>query len=153
MPDTQVGAGFFVGVVAIILTLLVTAVGLIAWVTPKARRLGKFFDAWEGYDDPATGRKVPGVPERLTAVEEAQRETGLVVARVEAGVTEAASAAVTANKKADHLSEQIVEVKAQLGEVADATHALAAEQTQIRSAVEGLRHGTDATDNEQGSTT
>jgi hypothetical protein len=100
----------------------------------------------------AHAKQMTEVKEQLTEVRAAQQEHDDRLTRVEDGVTEAASAAVTANGKADHMLTDLIEVKEQLGDVVSAQHALAAEQTQIRSAVEGLRPGTDATDNEQGST-
>lgn len=87
---------------------------------------------------------------QLADVRADQLDNAARLTRVEEGVTSAASAAVTANGKADHMLTDLDEVKSQLGDVVSAQTALAAEQAQIRSAVEGLR-AADASTDEDGS--
>ena len=82
--------------------------------------------------------EVRSMAERLGHVENA-------VSRVEETATAAASASVAANEKADRISTQVDDVKVSLEDVRNQQHALAAEQTQIRTALEELRaQGTDA---------
>lgn len=149
MPDTQVSSDFLVGVLAVLAFLA----GAIAFVAPKFRRWGRFLDAWEGYVDPATGEKIPGVPARLTAVEKAQtlaaqsaEQLAGAVARVEDQAGAAASAAAAVTQDVHHLSGQVAEVDRKVDEVVRRQDMKAAEQTQIRAAVEDLTRivGTDA---------
>ena len=149
MPDGQVSADFLVAVIAV----LVFLGGVLAFVAPKFRRWGRFLDAWEGYVDPATGKPVPGVPARLSAVELAQRlaaqqaeQLAGAVARVEDQAGAAASAAAAVTQDVHHLSGQVAEVDRKVDEVVRRQDMKAAEQTQIRAAVEDLTRivGTDA---------
>jgi hypothetical protein len=80
---------------------------------------------------------------QLAEVRADQVDNAARLTRVEEGVAAAASAAVTANDKADHMLTDLVEVKSQLGDVVSAQQTLAAEQAQIRSAVEQWRHSTE----------
>jgi hypothetical protein len=145
MPDSQVSSDFLVGVLAVLAFLG----AVLAFVAPKFRRWGRFLDAWEGYVDPSTGDKVPGVPARLTAVELAQRDTAAAVARVEEQAGAAASAASAVTQDVHHLSGQVSEVDRKVDELAVRQDATAAEQTQLRAAVEGLSRivGKDASPN------
>ncbi len=145
MPDTQVSSDFLVGVLAVLAFLA----GAIAFVAPKFRRWGRFLDAWEGYIDPATGDKIPGVPARLTAVETAQRLMAAAVDRVEEQAGAAASAASAVTQDVHHLSGQVSEVDRKVDQVAAAQGETAAEQTQLRAAVEELTRtvGKDAPNN------
>lgn len=149
MPDTQVSSDFLVGVLAVLAFLA----GAVAFVAPKFRRWGRFLDAWEGYVDPSTGKPVPGVPARLSAVELAQRlaaqqaeQLAGAVARVEDQAGAAASAAAAVTQDVHHLSGQVAEVDRKVDEVVRRQDMKAAEQTQIRAAVEDLTRivGTDA---------
>ena len=149
MPDTQVSSDFLVGVLAVLAFLA----GAIAFVAPKFRRWGRFLDAWEGYVDPATGEKIPGVPARLTAVEKAQtlaaqsaEQLAGAVARVEDQAGAAASAAAAVTQDVHNLSGQVAEVDRKVDEVVRRQDMKAAEQTQLRAAVEDLTRivGTDA---------
>lgn len=141
MPDSQVSSDFLVGVLAVLAFLA----GAVAFVAPKFRRWGRFLDAWEGYVDPATGDKVPGVPARLTAVELAQRlaaqqaeQLAGAVARVEDQAGAAASAAAAVTQDVHHLSGQVAEVDRKVDEVVTRQDVNAAEQTQLREAVQDL---------------
>ena len=90
---------------------------------PDLRRFYRFLDAWEGYRGP-DGKDIPGVLERLTRVEES--------------ATASASAVVAVERRVEHVSAQLDEVK--LSQLAKA-----AELTQIRQAMDELRaQGTDA---------
>ena len=124
--DVHITAGAFITTAIILFALYRIA----AWLLPKARRIGHFLDAWEGYVEPGTGKQVLGVMERQT--------------RVEGTAADAASASAAANDRLDHLSGQVAEIDRKVDAVAERQDALAAEQTQIRSALEELRHGTDA---------
>ena len=125
--DIHITAGAFI-------TTAIILVGLYrigAWLLPRFRRIGHFLDAWEGYTEPGTGKQVLGVMERLT--------------RVEDTAATAASAAAAANDRLDHVSGQVAEVDRKVDQVAARQDTLAAEQTQIRSAIDEMRtHGTDA---------
>lgn len=141
MPDTQVSSNFLVGVLAV----LAFVGAAVAWAAPKFRRWGRFLDAWEGYQDPATGEKIPGVPARLTAVEKAQLEAAKrgeqlaeAVARVEDQAGAAASAAAAVTQDVHGLSGQVAEVDRKVDEVVRRQDMKAAEQTQLRAAVEDL---------------
>lgn len=126
IDDVHLSSAFVIGVVLVLIGLW--KVG--AWLLPRVRRIGHFLDAWEGYTEPGTGKQVAGVMERLTRVEET--------------AATAASAAAAANERLDHVSSQVAEVDRKVDGVAERQDTLAAEQTQIRSAIEELRHGTDA---------
>ena len=125
--DVHITAAQFIAVVLVLVALYKAG----AWLLPRIRQLGRFLDAWEGYTGP-DGKHVPGVLERLTRVEET--------------AATAASAAAAADKKVDHVSAQVSEVRDLAEQTRDQTQALAAEQTQIRAAIEERAPGTDAAD-------
>jgi hypothetical protein len=134
-----------VGQAVLILGAIVAVIEAIRRAWPWARDFVLFLVEIVGAP-PRSGRPArPGLiavvmqlSDRLGAVEDA-------VSRVEETATAAASASVAANEKADRISTQVDDVRALAEDVRDQQHALAAEQTQIRTALEELRaQGTDA---------
>lgn len=150
MPDVSVSAAFFVGVL-VVLGAVIGGVGAAAkMLLPFVRKAGRVFDAWEGYEDPGTGQKRPGIVERMTHLEEASDETNRAIGKmadrlagVEANAAAAASAVVAvgaeSRERHDRLSEQVTEVDRKVDEVTQQTQMLAAEQTQIRQALDEMR--------------
>ena len=136
LDDVHITAGAVATTVIILIALYRAG----AWLLPRVRQLGRFLDAWEGFTDSA-GKHTPGVLERL--------------ARVEETAEAAASAASAANGRLDHVSAQVSEVRDLAEQTRDQAAALAAEQTQIRAALEEMRGaaGTDATDQNDPGTT
>lgn len=97
---------------------------------------------------PARGTRParPGLLARVEQLAHQMDEQGHRLTRVEETAEAAASAASAANGRLDHVSAQVSEVRDLAEETRDQAQALAAEQTQIRAALEELRGaaGTDA---------
>ena len=121
MPEIDVTPGLFLAVAAVLFVLY--KIG--EWTLPKTRKLGRFLDSWEGYEDSA-GKHIPGILERLT--------------RVEDTAAAAASAAAAANERTEILSGQVAEVDRKVDGLTVAGQELAAEQTQMKAALEELAH-------------
>ena len=161
MPEVTVSPGVVFAILSVELTLLVGAVALVRWLLPLFRRAQRGLDAWEGYTDPATGEQRPGMVERMTHMErtsEATAKTAEATAqtvaemagrltRVEESAAAAASAVVAVGEESE---KRHTALSMQVGEVDRKVDQVAAEQTQIKAAVEELRraNGTDATTSE-----
>ncbi len=161
MPEVTVSPGVVFAIVAVEVTLLVGLVGLVRWLLPLFRRATQGLDAWEGYTDPSTGERRPGMVERMTHMErigEATAKTAEATAqsvaemagrltRVEESAAAAASAVVAVGEESERRHRDL---SMQVGEVDRKVDQVAAEQTQIKAAVEELRRtqGTDATTTE-----
>ena len=154
MPEVTVSPGVVFAILSVELTLLVGAVALVRWLLPLFRRAQRGLDAWEGYVDPSTGEKRPGMVERMTHMEASaaatEKSVGEVVerlTRVEESAAAAASAVVAVGEESERRHTAL---SMQVGEVDRKVDQVAAEQTQIKAAVEELRraNGTDATTSE-----
>lgn len=125
-----------VGDALVILGVVGTIAAAVRTAWPRLRNFVLFLTDLMGTPARNGQDAKPGLMEVVAGLAREQAEHGERLARVEEGVVAAASAAATATEQAGHVSAQVAEVDRKVDELATAQHALAAEQTQIRTTLE-----------------